>query len=372
MLLPLTLANLKMIIRNRQALFWALAFPLIFVAVFGLFNLDDPPNTTILVVDRAQDQVSKGIVDSLATLQNFTVDERQDETAARKELEDGEFRYLLLIPQGLAESVEQRPAEPVSITLLYDRASSTAPIILGVIQRFVEESNKRLVQAPTLLQLKPEGVQSRQLNYFDFLLPGFVGMGVMTYSIIGLASTMAVYREQKILKRILATPLRVRTFFAAQISAFLLLSLAQAAIILAAGIFIFGAHVYGNFLYLFLLVVVANIVFLNLGFIVRRPFQERQGRRRPGQRCCHANDVLLRHLLPHRRPAQCPWCPCRLPPPGSHAGRHAGRRIGVQAYLGLPAGIGCPGCVDTGELCRCGEGLQVQLVARYRTIPAAA
>jgi ABC-2 type transport system permease protein len=268
MLFALTLANLKMIVRNRQALFWALAFPLIFVVVFGLFNLDGSPNTAILVVDHAQDQVSRGLVESLSTLQNFTVNERQDETTARKDLEDGEFRYLLLIPQGLAESVAQQPENPISITLLYDRSSSSAPIILGLVRRYVAEANKRLVQAPTLIQLEVEGVQSRQLNYFDFLLPGFVGMGVMTYAIIGLASTMASYREQKILKRILATPLRVRTFFAAQIAAFLILSVFQSAIILAAGIFIFGANVYGNFLYLFILVILANIVFLNLGFIV--------------------------------------------------------------------------------------------------------
>ena len=146
MLFALTLANLKMIVRNRQALFWALAFPLIFVVVFGLFNLDGSPNTAILVVDHAQDQVSRGLVDSLSTLENFTVNERQDETAARKDLEDGEFRYLLLIPQGLAENVSQQPEDPIRITLLYDRASSSAPIILALVRRYVAEANKRLVQ----------------------------------------------------------------------------------------------------------------------------------------------------------------------------------------------------------------------------------
>ena len=53
MLLPLVLANLKMIYRNRQALFWALAFPLIFVGIFGLFRLDELPTVELLVVDYA-------------------------------------------------------------------------------------------------------------------------------------------------------------------------------------------------------------------------------------------------------------------------------------------------------------------------------
>ena len=41
MLASLVLANLKLIYRDRQAAFWAIAFPLIFLLIFGLFNFDD-------------------------------------------------------------------------------------------------------------------------------------------------------------------------------------------------------------------------------------------------------------------------------------------------------------------------------------------
>ena len=37
-MLAITLANLKMMARNRQGLFWALIFPLLLVVVFGLFD----------------------------------------------------------------------------------------------------------------------------------------------------------------------------------------------------------------------------------------------------------------------------------------------------------------------------------------------
>ncbi len=269
MLLPLTLANLKMIVRNRQALFWALIFPLIFVTIFGLFRLDDPPTIKLLVVDHAQDPMSTALVKSLAGLERFKLDERQDEAQARKDVQNGNAGYLLVIPANLAARVNAGGnTAPVDIELLYDRSNQTAAIITGAIQRFVEEANRRITESRIPMALKPEGIQAKSLTYFDFLLPGFVGMGVMTYSIIGLSSAMALYREQKILKRMLATPLNVQTFFASQIIAFLVLSVAQAMIIMAVGILLFNGHVYGNFLYLLLLVVIANIVFLNIGFIV--------------------------------------------------------------------------------------------------------
>lgn len=269
MFIPLTIANMRMLARNRQALFWALAFPLIFVTIFGLFRLDEPPSVEILVIDDAGDTLSERLVDNLSALEGFVVLEREDTVRARKELVEGEANYLLIIPQGLdPEEGSKLRTEPVTIDLIYDRGNQTAGLVIATVRQFVHEVNNEIVRAPSLIELRPAGVQARQLTYFDFLLPGFVGMGVMTYAIIGLAATMAGYREQKILKRILVTPLKVRTFFASQITAFLLLSMVQALIIICVGVFVFGAHIYGNVMYILLLVGLANIIFLNLGFIV--------------------------------------------------------------------------------------------------------
>ena len=269
MLLSLTVANLKMTYRNKQALFWSLAFPLIFVTAFGLFNFDDPPNTTILLVDQSQDAVSQGFIQAMSTVEHITVEERSDAPAARREVEDGDFNYLLIIPESLQERIVQgQGANPSSFSLIYDRGNSGAPITIGVVQRLVEEMNKRLVNAPTLVELRSEGVQARQLTYYDFLLPGLVGMGIMNSSIVGIAASMALYRQQRILKRILATPLKVRVFFASEVFANLIVALIQAAIIMAAGILLFGANIYGNLLWVFAVVLIASIVFLNIGFII--------------------------------------------------------------------------------------------------------
>ncbi len=269
MLLPLTVANLKMLYRNKQALFWSLAFPLIFVTSFGLFNFDDPPNSTILLVDQAQDAVSQGFVQAVSAVESITVEERSDVPEARGEVEDGDFDYLLIIPDGLQERIVQGQGGGASgISLIYDRSNSGAPITIGLLESMVQEMNKRLVNAPTLVELRPEGVQSRQLTYYDFLLPGLVGMGVMTSAIIGISASMALYRQQRILKRILATPLKVRVFFASEVLAHLVLAVIQAAIILAAGVLLFGANVYGNLLWVFAVVLFASVVFLNIGFII--------------------------------------------------------------------------------------------------------
>jgi ABC-2 type transport system permease protein len=157
----------------------------------------------------------------------------------------------------------------VNITFLYDETRvQTSQWVQGVVEQFLGQVNLAAQGARPLLELTPQGVRARRISYFDFLLPGFVGMGVMTFAIIGMSSQLALYRQQRILKRIKATPLPVRIFFSAQVAAWLLLSLIQAAIILAVGILLFDARVYGNLLWVFPLVILANLTFLNLGFIV--------------------------------------------------------------------------------------------------------
>lgn len=262
----LLIANLKMIARNRQALFWALAFPLIFVGAFGLFDLDDPPAYDVGVIDRSQDDLSRRIVQGLGRVEGVNVRVRVDETLARKELRQRDLEFLLIIPPGVQASAEA--GAPARIELMYDESSPLAATGIGTIQRYLDQVNLQYVNAPTVFRLDAEGVRSLESNYFDFLLPGFIGMGVMTFSIIGLASALAFYRQQQIFKRILATPLKVRTFFTGMILAHLVVALVQAAIILGAGVGLLGGNVHGNVFYLAVIVVLGNLIFLSIGFVV--------------------------------------------------------------------------------------------------------
>ena len=224
------------------------------------------PTTTIAAIDYARDAASSQLLESLSGIATLEIEERQDEERARKELSDGDIGYLLIIPEGLAATMLDNP--PATVTLVYDDSTPFSEVVVSVVERFVDRANLEIMRAPSRLALSKEGIRTRNLSYFDYLLPGIAIWGVMNFSVIGLASTMSMYREKKILKRILSTPLRVRDFFAAQILAYLVVALAQAAIILTAGALIFDVAIEGNIVYIALLVLIGNIVFLNMGFIV--------------------------------------------------------------------------------------------------------
>jgi ABC-type multidrug transport system permease subunit len=156
---------------------------------------------------------------------------------------------------------------PVRV-IVNDAAADTNRIFVPIFQRVLDEVNIALANVERRYSLVSEAIAGQSVKYYDFVLPGLVGMAVMSYGIIGLASTLAQYRGQRILRRILATPLRPRTFLGAIVLAHLVLAIVQSSLVLAFGVFVFGGTVRGNLAWIFLFVLVGNLTFLNIGFMV--------------------------------------------------------------------------------------------------------
>ena len=271
-MLTLLVANLKIMLRDRQALFWALFFPLVLVLVFGIFDLDGAGAADMAIIDHDRTSRSRELQVKLADIDYLNLDLGYgSEAAAGEDLRDGDIEYLLIIPEGFGErfSSDGSQTEPVSLPLYFDINNEVGnQLIIPALEHLLDEENLKLVDSPRLLEVAPQGVEAREIDYFDVLLIGLVGMGMMTNSIIFIAVKISLYRNQSVLKRILATPLRVRYYFVSEIVAHLALSLVQAGVVIAVGVVVFGANIHGNVFWLFVIVAFANTVFLNIGFII--------------------------------------------------------------------------------------------------------
>jgi len=151
----LFVATLKMTIRNKQALFWMLAFPMIFLVIFGLFNMDKMAVGRIIVLDRAQTETSEGIVKGFKEGEVFTVVEgieANDTEGAKQKIIDGEADFAVIIPEKFKELAQNNgvaqaqamvaqgadyrsPApietpEPINLEVYYNEANVTVnPVV---------------------------------------------------------------------------------------------------------------------------------------------------------------------------------------------------------------------------------------------------
>ncbi|MFO0702549.1 MAG: ABC transporter permease [Candidatus Andersenbacteria bacterium] len=263
--LQLLVANLKMMFRNKQTLFWALVFPIIFIVVFGLFNLDKVSPSKIALIDQAKTPASQQIADQLSHIELLELQHADDVVSAKAQLAKGDIDFVLVVPAGFALPAKK----PQQLTLFSDPTNVQAnQIVKGTLNTFADKTTLGLLKAAPALEIHDTPVSSKNVRYVDFLLPGIIGQAIMFSAIIGTAVGVSRYREQQVLKRILATPLKVRSFLVAEISSRLVLALVQTSLVLVTAKLAFNVQVYGSLWYVYLLAAIGNIIFLQIGFTI--------------------------------------------------------------------------------------------------------
>ena len=270
-MLALTIANIKTLARNRQAAFWALFFPLLLVVVFGLVEINGVASGSLAIVDQAGDARSQVLLQKLAGIEFLGLEPAaEDEELARRRVAEKDLDYLVIIPKGFEEADSQTGlSAPPTPTLVYNsRNRNRNQLVDGLIRSLVAETQPEDRLQPLSQLVVTEVVQVPDVNYFDQVLMGLIGLGIMTNSIISIAVRVSTYRNQSILKRLLVTPLPIWKYFAAEIGAHLMLAAVQVGIILVVGVFVFGAEIHGNVAWIFPIALLGTIVFLNIGFIL--------------------------------------------------------------------------------------------------------
>ncbi|MBI3460689.1 ABC transporter permease [Candidatus Acetothermia bacterium] len=280
-MIKLFIAAVKMQFRDRLSLFWAFVFPAMFIIIFGLFNFDRPETATIAIVNRAPESGSeeyiKGaqkFIDGFKQVSYFKIkEEYKTEADAVQALKDDKVEFVLVIPATVAAPSSANGNLPhIQLRIVDDEKNKiTNQIVMAGLRNFLAEVNLDVAKAPRLFSLNEEPLSAgevKKIKYMDILLPGILGMALMTMSVIGLAADLSLYRQQRILKRILATPLKPGIFVIATVFSYLVLIAVQVTVLLALGHFLFGAQIYGNLINVYLLSLLGAILFLNVGFIV--------------------------------------------------------------------------------------------------------
>jgi ABC-2 type transport system permease protein len=262
---PLFVANLKMIVRNRQTLFWALVFPIIFITVFGLFNLDEVAPAKVGFIDQAGNASSEQIRESLEKIELLELAPRSDVDQATTELAAGDLDFVLRVPASFSF-----PSDTAQeLELFSDPTNIQAnQVVVGTLQSFADQSTLNLLGAKPALAIVDTPISSRNIRYIDFLTPGIIGQAIMMSAVMGIAVGVSRYREQKVLKRILATPLKIRNFLVTEVAARLVLSMIQTTLVIVVARLVFDVHVFGEYWPIYLVSALGSIIFLEFGFFI--------------------------------------------------------------------------------------------------------
>jgi ABC-2 type transport system permease protein len=269
-LLALTVANIKSYVRDRAALFWTLAFPLIFIFMFGFIfqgGGGDPIQLAWVDQDGSPRSAEVQAAFDAGDTTELVV---TDEADALERMRQGEVDAVIVVPSGYGAAIDAAqggPAGPPATLTVYtdpSRQNLTGSVyqavgsVLGVVN---------LGGRPPLVVPEPRTMQTENLNFISYFVPSMLGLSVMQVGIFA-AIPLVADREKLILKRLAATPLRRWQLVGSNVLMRLLIALVQAVIIVGVGAAVFGVEISGSLPIAIGFVVLGALAFLALGYVV--------------------------------------------------------------------------------------------------------
>jgi ABC-type multidrug transport system permease subunit len=241
--------------RDRVAMFWAFAFPALMLLGFGtIFRSGATPTLTLVVAGEARTQAGQDLVRALERGPVRLL--RLDPAAAEARWRKGETAAQL-------EPGEPGPRLKVN-TYLAAQGQLTAQIVQ---QAQLAAQLRRDGREPALLPVLTETPgNGHAANYAAFLLPGLLGLNILTMGLFGVGMINVSYREKGKFRRLAVTPLPKWIFLMGQVLHRLSVTFLQSALMLLLGWSVFGIANQGSYLLLGLVMTLGTACFMTMGF----------------------------------------------------------------------------------------------------------
>lgn len=260
--LALAKASFRSIMRSPSAVVFTLAFPLVFILVFGFLGGGGVKvDLAIAPGSDLQNPIIKGLED----ISMVHIIKDKDAADIKTGLEKGHIDALI--------DVQKNPAgKPAYLAdIKYTSASiDKGNILKSVVHNLMYTLNTKDVM-PTVAQLNERTVQGRIYRTIDFILPGQLGFSLLSTGVFGTAFVFFNLRQTLVIKRFFATPVRKSSIVFGEGIARIGFALLGAIFIILLGHFFFhftlinGAVTVLNML---LLSIIGLVVFMGFGFVV--------------------------------------------------------------------------------------------------------
>ncbi len=266
-MLAITKASLKSILRSPSAVVFSLAFPLIFILVFGFIGGGGKVSFKISV-DKQSDTLNP-VFGAIKSVPGITIINKP-ENEVREDLEKGRITAVLDIQKNTTA------APPYIINLKTSEAVNpqNLQVLKSILNSIVANINKGTYpQAPTFASINEDvqKIPGRTYRTIDFILPGQLGFSLLSAGVFGVAFLFYNLRQQLVLKRFYATPIQRPYIILGEALSRVIFQLTTAIIIIGIGHFAFHytlVHGFVTFLEIMVLSFLALIVFMGFGFVV--------------------------------------------------------------------------------------------------------
>jgi ABC-type multidrug transport system permease subunit len=269
-LFQLTYTQFLETIREPEVLFWGMLFPVLISIGLGLaFIQPSESRFHVLIVENNPTEL-----DSLLNIYGEKAVKKGVETIKWKVSDDisgdTEFNFIRSDWQSAIVSLKRGIADVIvadslgKVSYHFDPRNAEAQLVYMKLSALIQSS---------VTQTKNERRDINPLSlvgvrYIDFLIPGLIAFGMMSSIMWGISYGIIERRSQKLLRRMVATPMKKSNLLIAMMFVRIAMNVVEAVILLFFAWLIFGIRIQGNIGALAVLFLAGNVAFMGIAVVI--------------------------------------------------------------------------------------------------------
>ncbi|MBR9998009.1 MAG: ABC transporter permease [Cyclobacteriaceae bacterium] len=265
----LILAYSKELLREPGVLFWGIVFPILMSLGLGIaFTKTQDIERSIAIVSPA------GSVTGFLSGMGEKLDPEDGEEAYKIRLRDENLgnTTLFFTPMTWDEAIASLKRGTIGLILEekngdkiyhFDPSNTDAQLTYMKVSALF---NSRKIETASGEEIQP--LTLRGTRYIDFLIPGLIAMNVMTSCLWGLGYGVIDKRSKKLMRRMVATPMKKSHFLFSLITVRFMMNLVESVLLFIFAWIVFDVVIQGNIPALILVFLAGNLAFSGLAVFI--------------------------------------------------------------------------------------------------------
>lgn len=261
--------GIKRSFRDKVALFFIFAFPLIFLFIFGgIFGKSGDMTFKIALINESKSPTSVQFVESTKNNKFLKIDpEITSLYSAQEKMKRGQLDATVVLPKDFGEAKNQVPSGTARVYYIQN-SEQAGQTLTSVLNAQFQEINKQFVNIEAPFKAVGEQLNTEGLSRFDYTFAGLLGFSIIGIGIFGPVNVFPELKKQGVLRRLHTTPLRVSQYFLANVISQSVIGLVSVALQFAVAIIVFDLKISGNILELIFFVMLSIIMILGIGLSI--------------------------------------------------------------------------------------------------------
>ena len=266
----------KEIVREPAVLFWGIVFPILMSWTLGIaFSQKHEVIRNVAIIADQNIQRNSKIIQRLNDLRAEKLKPARDQEMYRLAVETpnlgrtvytfmqtGKDNAFILLKRGNVTVILEESDE--KILYHFDPLNSEAQLTyreVGAIFNRNFNFFQKTADDVRILTLKGT-------RYIDFLIPGLISMGIMMSCMWGISYSIIDKRSKKLLRRMIATPMKKSNFLVALMIARLTMNIVESSLLFLFAYLYFKTEIQGDIFALFAVFLAGNLCFSGLAVFV--------------------------------------------------------------------------------------------------------